>query len=791
MLLVAALVVGGVVYWRLASTLPDPDAAAARGRDQSTVITDRNGKVLTRLFAEQNRSDVTLDQIPEELQKAVVATEDQRFYTHSGVDPLGIARAIVTDVILRRKAQGGSTITQQYVKQAFVGDERTITRKIKEAMLAQRVEKKYDKNQILELYLNTIYFGHGAYGVQSASRAYFGKPASKLTLPESAMIAGVIKSPGRYSPYIDPEAAKLRRDTVLQQMRSEGYIDEAAYAAAVASPVKTAGLKPTPSLAPYFVEWIKTDLAERFGQDEMYRGGLIVKTTLDLSMQKAAEKAIASTLNRNGDPSAALVAIKPGTGEVLAMVGGRDFKTQQFNAAVQGNGRQPGSSFKPFVLVTALSDGISPEQTYPSGAARLKVGDQTWSVTGAHGGAKGPMRLRIATEQSVNSVFARLILKVTPEKVVETAEGMGLHSGIEPVPAIALGGLTNGVTPLEMADAYSTLAANGSRVSPFGVTEVKTADGSVAYQAKPEAREAIEPAVAYLTTDILKGVIARGTGSAASIGRPAAGKTGTTQENRDAWFVGYTPDLAAAVWMGHPEAQKAMTNVHGRAVTGGSFPAEMWAKFMRTALAKTPATQFQKPSGLKRAKICLETGQAAREFCPRTGSGLFLASMNLKQCTKHVTPEKLIVPKLVGMTKEAALAALEKLKLAAKVIEKSVSGVDAGIVAEQTPAQGSVATSQTVVTITVSTGGASNEPPKAEFTLPATAASGEKVALDGTASTDDGTITTWYWEFGDGTTAKGSKVSHAWPSAGAYDVTLWVTDDSGQQGSVTKTIRVN
>lgn len=780
----------GIVYFAMSASLPDPNAAAARGRDQTTVITDREGRVLTKLYAEQNRSDQPLSRIPVALQKAVISTEDQRFYEHTGVDPLGIARALVTDIVLRRKAQGGSTITQQYVKQAFVGDETSLKRKLREALLAQRVEKRYSKDQILEFYLNTIYFGHGAYGVESASQVYFGKTVAKLTVPEAAMIAGVIKSPARYSPYLDKSAAKVRRDTVLTQMRDEGYLTQTQHAAATASRLKTAGLKRTPALAPYFVEWVKSELAERFGQDEIYRGGLTVKTTLDLDAQRAAEEAVRSTLNRKSDPSAALVAIRPGTGEVVAMVGGRDFESQQFNAAVQGNGRQPGSAFKPFVLAAALDEGISPEQTYSSAPAKLAVGDQVWRVTGAHG-SSGPMRLRVATEQSVNSVFARLILKVTPERVVQTAEKMGLHPGITPVPAIALGGLEGGVTPLEMADAYATFAAGGMHTAPFGVSEVRNADGTVLFAAHSESESMLNPAVAYLTTDILKGVITRGTGRSAAIGRPAAGKTGTTQRYRDAWFVGYTPQLAAAVWMGYPEAQKPMTSVHGRQVTGGSFPAAIWAKFMRSALKGQPSKDFSRPDGLKRAKICLDTGLAAAQYCPRKGTGLFLSAMNLKPCSKHATPEKITVPNLVGLTKEAALAALERLKLSASVIDRNVDGVAAGVVASQTPAAGSAATTQTIVTLTVSNGGVSNDAPTAEFSMQSEANSDAKVRLDASESTDDGKIVKWYWEFGDGTTGTGKTTSHSWSEPGVYEVTLWVTDNAGQQASATKKITIN
>jgi membrane peptidoglycan carboxypeptidase len=573
-------------------------------------------------------------------------------------------------------------------------------------------------------------------------------------------------------------------------MRDQSYISQAEFAQAVASPIKTVGLKSPAAKAPYFVEWVKSQLASRFTQDQLYRGGLVVKTTLDLAAQTAAEKAISSTLDHKSDPSAALVALKPGTGEVIAMVGGRDFKTQQFNVAVQGAGRQPGSAFKPFVLATALSNGVSPEQTFNSGPAKLNVNGKPWSVTGAENGKTGPMRLRVALEHSVNSVFARLIMKIGAGKVVQTAEKMGLHEGIAPVPAIALGGLADGVTPLEMADAYATLAAGGEHAPAFGIERVTDPKGTLLFEAKPTSDRALDANVAYLTTDILKGVLTRGTAAGSGIGRPAAGKTGTTQANRDAWFVGYTPQLATAVWMGYPAKQKAMTSVHGRSVTGGSFPAHIWSMFMRAALASVPAKDFTRPPGLKREKICLDTGMAATPYCPRTGSALFLASTTLKPCTLHTAPISITVPDLVGMSKAAAIAALDKLKLLVKVMERDVSGVAPGMVAGQTPKAGSSATSQTVVTLTVSTGGVSDTAPTADFTLASSARIGEKVVLDGSAAKAGGRIVKYYWEYGDATTGTGATTTHAWSDPGDYEVTLWVTDNKGQQDSVTKSISI-
>jgi penicillin-binding protein 1A len=789
--LVAVLILAGVGGCAaLSASLPDPSTTKARGRDQSTIILDRDGRLLARLFAEQNRSDQPLQKMPAALRQAVIATEDQRFYEHAGVDPIGIARALVTDVVLGKKSQGGSTITQQYIKNAFGTPEKTLKRKLEEALLANKIEKNYTKDKILELYLNTIYFGHGAYGVEAASQVYFGKGVEKLDLAESAMLAGVIKSPGHYSPYLDPAEAKHRRDTVLGQMRAQSYITAEQETAAVAQPVKTTGLKSTAAAAPYFVEWIKERLLEDYGEDRLYRGGLVVRTTLDLKTQAAAEKAIASTLNKKGDPSAALVAIKPGTGEVLAMVGGRDFKTQQFNVAVQGSGRQPGSAFKPFVLATALASGVSPEQTFESGPIKLPVGDKTWSVTGASGGRTGPMRLREATEKSVNSVFAKLITEVGPEKVVSTAVGMGLRAGMKPVPAIALGGTETGVTPLEMATAFATLAANGKHASPYGIVEVRDASGQTLFVAKPETDEALDPAVAYLTTDILKGVITDGTGTGADIGRPSAGKTGTTQENRDAWFVGYTPQLATAVWMGFPEAQTAMSNVHGRQVTGGSFPAEIWSKFMRVALASQAKKDFVKPDGLKEGRVCVETGMAATPYCPRTDSALLLSRTELKTCTKHVAPTEIEVPDLVGMSKKDALALLSKLKFRSSVSEKPSEDVAVGTVTEQTPKAGSAGTTQTVVAITVSSGPGSDQTPVPDFSVPTSGKVGQPVSFDGSPSKDDGKIVKWYWEFGDSAAATTQKAGHTYAAPGTYEVTLRVTDDGGQQASITKKVKI-
>jgi len=789
--IVIAVIAGGVVYAQIVKDLPDP-GAPLKGRDQTTTIVDRNGKLITKLFAEQNRTDVPLEKIPAGLRQAVIATEDQRFYEHKGVDPLGILRALWVDLRNPSAMHGGSTITQQYVKIAIVTPERTLKRKIMEATLAYRLEKEFSKDQILALYLNTIYFGHGSYGVQTAAQTYFGKNVQDLTLAESAMIAGVIKSPGRYSPFLDPTAARTRRGTVLAQMVEMGFIKQADATAAEKEELALAEPKRYSSRAPYFVEYVKTLLTDEYGSDAVYRQGLTVRTTLDVRAQAAAEKAIASSLDKKGDPSASLVAIDPKTGDILAMVGGRDFKTQQYNVAVQGH-RQPGSAFKPFVLTSALMNQVLPEQTFESGPRKLAVpGGQTWSVTGAGGGRKGPMRLREATEKSVNSVYAQLILDVGAEKVADTAATLGIETTITAVPAIALGGLKEGVTPLEMASAYGTLANGGMHFAAHAILEVRDAEGEVIRSERSKGVRAIPANVAYLVTDMLKGVISKGTGTAARIGRPAAGKTGTTQQYRDAWFVGYTPDLVASVWVGHVESQTEMLSVHGRKVTGGSFPAEIWATFMKTALKDTPKSEFPKPKGLSTVKICLESGQKAGEYCEKTGSGLFLSDNLPDDCEIHKTPTKITIPNLIGMTKEDAIALLKKLLLLFKVEEKKNKDVAPGIVTDQNPKQGSQGTTQTVVTIIVSKGAASNETPVAEFSFsPQAPKPNEKVTFDASASKDDGSIVTYAWELGDGTPiASGKTLVHAYKAPGTYTVVLWTTDDQGKAASVTHTVVV-
>jgi membrane peptidoglycan carboxypeptidase len=392
----------------------------------------------------------------------------------------------------------------------------------------------------------------------------------------------------------------------------------------------------------------------------------------------------------------------------------------------------------------------------------------------------------------VNSVFARLILDVGADEVAKTARRMGITSEVEPVPAIALGGLKTGVAPIEMASAFGTLANGGVHVPPYGILEVKDASGEVLYTAEPAPEQVLDPAVAYLTTDILRGVVAKGTGTNARIGRPQAGKTGTTQQYRDAWFIGYTPDIVASVWVGYAVSQKEMLNVHGIKVIGGSFPARIWAAFAKKALKDVPPSDFKRPAGLISETICLESGQKAGEYCEKKGRGLFLAKHPPEPCELHTGPVEFDMPNLIGMMKADAIALLNGLKLRFTVDERPLTGVPAGMVGEQDPAFGSRATTATVVSLVVSTGPPKTEAPVAAFTYaPASPRIGEQVTFDASSSTDDGEIVTYAWEFGDGSPlANGVSAAHTYTAPGTYTVTLWVTDDTGQVASLSVAVQV-
>jgi len=679
---------------------------------QTSKIFDADGNLITNLYVEQNRINVPLKRISPNIQKAVIATEDQRFYEHEGVDWKAISRALFADIESGKIVEGGSTLTQQFVKNTFVTPEQTFKRKIKEAALAYQIEKQYSKKEILTGYLNTIFFGQSSYGVETAAQTYFGKSAADLNLPESALLAGIIRSPNIYSPYTNPDKAKRRRDLVLNLMLKQKKISAAEAEAAKATPVQVVPVRANESRYPYFVDYVKEKILSdpKFGAtntqraNTLYRGGLRIYTTISPAMQDIANDVTWNTLNRPDDPAGSLVAIEPKTGFIRAMVGGHDYQNQKFNLAVQAR-RQPGSSFKPFVLATAIENGIPVDKTYDSGGATFKVPGGTWKV-GSH--SMGKITLRKATAFSVNGVFARLILEIGAEKVVSIAHKLGITSEINAFPAIALGGLNKGVSPLEMASAYSTFANNGLHAQPLAITKITDADGKILQENIPSAEAAIDPVTAYLVDNVLKDVISYGTARSAGIGRPAAGKTGTTEHYSDAWFVGFTPELATAVWVGYPNSRRHMTSVHGRTVFGGTFPAEIWKKFMLRALKNTPATNFEKPQhGIIYVSIDKESGLLATKYCPPENIVKVAVSKEnqpKKYCNLHKAPPMVKIPNVIGMNVDQAQAALTGAGFTVAVNSAPASGIPSNQVTSQSPAEESEAPQGSTVTLTISAG---------------------------------------------------------------------------------------
>ena len=574
--------------------------------------------------------------IPEVLKQAVIAAEDRSFYSHDGVDIRGTLRALVADIRNRSADQGGSTITQQLVKNTVTGGEKTISRKIREAVLASQLDRQLSKEEILFEYLSVIFLGEGAYGVGAAAQTYFRKPVSDLTLSEAALLAGIIPAPSRFNPRHDPAAAEIRRRQVLRIMLDEGMIDQAEHDAAAAEEVWLAvnGWPDRPativwprevqqSSDPYFTDYVRRWLAVHLpgGEERLYQGGLRIETTLDPVVQAAAQEEVAAFLDgTEPDLRTSLVAIEPPTGFVRAFVSGRDFATDAVNYALGqtsgggvgggGSGRQPGSAFKPFVLARAFAAGVAPSTTYSGAPHDVSdaCGPPGTVLENYEGAGDGPVDLRRAAVASVNTVFTRLILDVGVEETMQLARDLGVTGVREYDPAVHCASVALGsesVSPLDMAAAYGVFAARGLRVEPTPVLRVTDLDGNVLVdRTQPEPVRVLDEAVADNVTDVLRGVLVSGTAAGRGLDRPAAGKTGTTQNNRDAWFVGYTPTLSTAVWIGYenktPETVKELVGIKGvRRVTGGTHPARIWQAFMRRALADVPVTEFTEPAPIE------------------------------------------------------------------------------------------------------------------------------------------------------------------------------------------------
>ncbi len=610
------LVLGMLVYVYSQLELPSTPPPL-----QTTYIYDRDGHQIATLHAGVDRTIISISQMPKTLQHAVIAAEDKDFYHHAGIDPIGIVRAAWTDLVTGQVVQGGSTITQQVVKNVYAGQyvedpktheqtyvvpPRTLGQKVRESLLAIKVEQEFTKDEILETYLNTVYFGRGAYGVQAAAQTYWQKDASELTIQESAMLAGLIQSPSTYDPVVDPDGAQVRRNYVLDRMVAEGYLEADRAATMKAEPVTTDEIEvgvSFPGKLGYFLDHTRRVLIDRYGESTVFGGGLRVTTTLDMEMQHAAEDAVANRLPLPEDPDAALVAIDPRTGGILAMYGGKNFNVAHVNLATGagGTGRQSGSAFKMFTLVTALEQGYDLNARW-SGPGTIIIKDpacytngQPWELSNASDSESGTFTLLSATTHSVNTVFAQVASAVTPQAIVDVAHRMGIRSDLQPVCSITLG--TQSVTPLDMADSYATLASRGVRHRATPLQEVVDPTGDTTFELDENGEQVIDTNDADLATYALETVITSGTGTNANIGRPAAGKTGTNQEYRDAWFCGYTPQLAACVWVGYEEAQLPLVNVEGySAVFGGTIPALIWHDFMAAALEGKPVRTFAEPS---------------------------------------------------------------------------------------------------------------------------------------------------------------------------------------------------
>ena len=718
------LVAGGLALWFYTGVgLPRLSSLKEYKAAQNSKVFSADGRLMTQLHGDEDREVVSLEKIPDAMCNAVIAIEDSEYYHHSGINVKAVFRALWANVVKGEVVQGGSTITQQYVKNAYVGQKRTLLRKIQEARLAFELSKKYSKDKVLEMYLNDIYFGQSCYGIYTAAGKYFHKAPQELTLQECAALAGIIRSPSYYDPYQRPQAVIERRNLVLKKMEQQDYITPDEERAAAGEPLTVQSQEKVyrPAPAPYFCDYITKLVRKTYGDQQAFRGGLRIYTTIDLRLQEMAERTLLKLLDPSEGYDAALTCIDPRTGYIKAMVGGKNYYRSQFNVAAEG-GRQAGSSFKVFVLARAMADGLSPEKTYDSSSPRIiKLPDGSkWTVKNYDGGGSGSMTIESATVRSVNVVFAQLIMDVGPGRVADMARQMGVLSPVDSNPAIALGGLSIGVTPLDMATAFGTLANNGEHAIPRSIYKITDADGNVLVENNPETHKIIDPKVTAKINGILSQVVSSGTGTGAKIGRPQAGKTGTTEDNADAWFVGYTPDLVTAVWVGYPEGRIPMSGM-----VGGNMPATIWRTFMSQALEGVPPTPFASVEGGSEGEeadnrqtiwvnICEDSGLLATPNCPHTDTREFTRGEEPTGfCLLHAGTPANTVPGVVGMSQSEAKTAISQAGYRASVVTQSSSQVLAGKVISQSPAAGAGHPAGSTVTIVVSEGARASIVPNA------------------------------------------------------------------------------
>jgi penicillin-binding protein 1A len=694
----------------VASDLAALEPTKKKQVEQLGYIYASDGKtVLAVLHGDESRVVVNSDEIAPVMKQAIVSVEDRRFWAHRGVDFRGIMRAVWADVRNKSLVQGGSTITQQFVKNTYTKRERTISRKLKEAALAWQLERRWSKDRILTAYLNTIYFGNGAYGIEMAARVYFHSHASRLTLPQAALLAGLPASPGAFDPVENPSRARLRRATVLNLMVQQGLITRKDAVETNREPLpkaKDVRLPAGRSRQPYFAEYVKQQLVPYYGSGTVFGAGLKIYTSIDLEIQRLAEDAIKKLLPDKRGPAASLVAIDPRDGRVLAMVGGRNFHKSQFNLAVQGE-RQAGSAFKPFVLATALSQGISPQTTFTSKPTVINLGDKLWAVNNYENSYLGTIDLNDATTFSDNAVYAQLTAQVGPKNVARMARRLGISSKLDDYFAIGLG--VNAVNPLEMARAFGTFANGGERIdgsllgnrprAVMRVVEGKRVDRNEAVD-----RPVLAPNQNATLTSMLQDVVRSGTGKRAALGdRPVAGKTGTTENYGDAWFVGYTPQLVTAVWVGYPNKLEPMlTQFDGLPVAGGTFPALIWKEFEARALRKlgeppesfaAPQAQYAVPRHVvyRNSRWYIDNGN-----CQDSRTIMYVAGYGPSQ-KAPCKPNEVDVPRVVGARLEDARARLLSMPLTPEVITRPAKpGERLGRVVAQFPKRGTLSTWDTV-----------------------------------------------------------------------------------------------
>ncbi|MBD2306893.1 penicillin-binding protein [Chroococcidiopsis sp. FACHB-1243] len=601
-MLTSAIVAGGLVGLAISfRNLPDVRVLRNYIPSETSYFYDINGKVLASIHGEANREVIPLNKISPELKRAVLAIEDSHFYSHNGINISSVGRASIVNWQRGAVAEGGSTLTMQLVKNIFLTQQRRFSRKVAEAVLAIRLEQILSKDQILEMYLNQVYWGHNTYGVETAAQSYFGKSAADLNLAEAAMMAGIIQAPQNYSPFVSMKTAKQRQETVLNRMRSLGWITAEEDEKARETKITLGKVRSFQrSSMPFVTNTAAQELEREYGLEAVQKGGLRVQTTIDSRMQQIAEETVAKwhkTIRSQGvrADQMALVSVDPRTQFIKALVGGVDYQKSEFNRATQAR-RQPGSSFKPFVYYTAFASGkFTPNSVINDTPVSYRIPGGIWTPKNYDDSFNGPMPVRRSLEVSRNIPAVKLGSAVGLNKVVETCRILGINSPMEPVPSLPLGAI--GVTPLEMASAYATIANYGWQSKPTIIARVTDSSGNVILDNSPKPQLVLEPWAAATLTDVMKGVITSGTGTAAQIGRPAAGKTGTTSSERDIWFVGFVPQLSTAVWVGNDNYRPV-----GKGATGGVFVAPIWRSFMSQALKNTPVENFRPPSQFDRPK---------------------------------------------------------------------------------------------------------------------------------------------------------------------------------------------